>query len=52
MSGVISYFPPASLGGFVRLLSVTYINMLPFSKRTNPLQGCDPYDPEILRNKL
>ena len=24
----------------------------PFSKRTNPLQGCDPYGPEILRNKL
>ena len=24
----------------------------PFSKLTNPLQGCDPYGREILRNKL
>lgn len=24
----------------------------PFSNEPNPLQGCDPYGPEILRNKL
>ena len=39
--------------GRLRPLAFSHIRKYaPFSKRTNPLQGCDPYDPEILRNKL
>ena len=39
--------------GRLRPLAFSHIHSYaPFSKRTNPHQGCDPYDSEILRNKL
>ena len=47
-----SYLCTRILGRLWLLAFSHILQYAPFSKEPNPLQGCDPYGPEILSNKL